>query len=201
MTVDLGPLPLPTEHDMVWAYRLWNALTLSDGGGAWDMHGVGRYRRTGIEELTLTEIHADKEPDQLGVTMWNKHDWICVLAYSIDWEIVSDEVQVADNDVLGVEDMGEPAIEDIGKSHVCDCAMIYSLQGPHTDALRLTVGDDGVCLNRECDKTLPAPFRGVLNVVDDRAMLARLDAQDIMKAMADEYPEPPQEILTIGEEE
>ena len=211
---DLGPLPPPHEKDAQWAWRLWHTLQISDEahgiqGGIWDMPGVGRYRRTGINELTLTEIHATMEPDNLGVTVWNKHDWICILAQAIGWDVVSDQVKKADQDVLPADE-DEPALEHIGKVFACPCGMIYSLRGPHSDVLRLKVSDDGSCLNPNCTIILPYPHAGVLNAVDDGAVIAKHEAQDLLdiamdeeeyQPQPDEYPAPPEEVRTEGSQE
>lgn len=193
--LDLGILPPPTEKDAMWAWRLWNTLKIASTGGAfhgldneggiWDMPGVGRFRRTGPTELTLTEIHASPEPNATGITMWNKHDWICLLAHSIDWVVITDRVQKADEDVV-LSGRDEPQLQDIGKIHVCPCGMIYSLLGPDPEGLRIKVSGDGDCLNPQCDIVVPLPHAGVLNSVNDRAVIAKMEAQEMIAISYDE---------------
>jgi len=200
MELDLGALPPPTEKDAMWAWRLWNTLAIAstDGafhgldrdGGIWDMPGVGRFRRTGPTELTLTEIHASQEPDALGITMWNKHDWIVLLGHSIDWVVITDRVQKADDDIVS-PDRDEPQLVDIGKIHVCPCGMIYSLLGPDPEGLRIKVSSEGNCLNPHCDIVVPMPFAGVLNSVNERAVIAKMEAQEMIAIAYDEDEGPP----------
>lgn len=201
--IDLGPLPPPVEQDLIWANRLWNALRLEEtDGGIWDFPTVGRYQRTGGNELTLIEIHASNKPDQIGASLWNKHDWVCLLAYAIGWEVVSDQVRKADTIVVDGE-ANEPNLEDIGSVMVCDCGLIYSLQGSHTTNLRLNISESGECLNSNCQTILPEQHRGVLNVVDDSVLMAKMDAQEQLAIAIDEddYPLPPVEVLTESRSE
>jgi hypothetical protein len=212
--LDLGPLPMPSEEDATWAWRLWNSLqiggeTLGVEGGIWDMPNVGRYRRTGQTELTLTEIHADMMPDRLGISVWHKHDWIRVLADTIGWHVVGDQVEKADSDSLAIEE-NEPRMEHIGKVWACPCGMVYTLLGAGTTEPRLKVGENGDCINTTCDITIPHPHAGVLNVVNDTAVIAKMEAQELLSIARDEdeYPAPPMDahfvesdIPPISEEE
>jgi len=198
--LDLGNLPPPNQQDVMWAWRLWNTLAIknADGafrgldsdGGIWDMPGVGRYRRTGVTELTLTEIHAEQEANELGITMWNRHDWIRLLADQIGWYVVSDRVQKADNDVVS-PDVDEPPLAHIGAVHLCPCGMIYSLLGKDPNALRMKVASDGDCLNPNCNIVIPYPHAGVLNTIDDRAVIAKMQVQDILDVYDEEEGEIP----------
>ena len=201
---DIGPLPPPQNHDAEWAWRLWNSLQIAspDGtiaGGVWDMPGVGRYRRTGPMHLTLTEIHSSMEPDRLGVTVWNKHDWVCLLAEAIGWEIISDQVQKADT--AEPHDPEEPELEHIGKAFACPCGLVYSLHGADSGFTRFSVGSEGHCLNTTCDIVLPYPHAGRLNVVDDSALLAKMEAQEQISIAVDEdeYPAPPDDPIIIND--
>ena len=93
------------------------------------MPGVGRFRRTDVQELTLTEIHASNEPNALGITVWNRLDWIILLAAQIGWVVVTDRVQKADEEEVSA-DQDEPPTHHLGAVYACDCGMIYSLLGP-----------------------------------------------------------------------
>tara|TARA_R110002110_G_scaffold61609_14_gene172686 strand:- start:1171 stop:1980 length:810 start_codon:yes stop_codon:yes gene_type:complete len=196
---DIGPLPPPQAHDAEWAWRLWNSLHIE--GGIWDMPGVGRYRRTGPTELTLTEIHASMEPDRLGVNVWNKHDWVCLLAETVGWVVVGDQVEKADTQ--DAYDPEEPELEHIGKAFACPCGLVYSLHGVDAGFTRYSVGDDGYCLNTNCDIVLPYPHAGRLNVVDDTALLAKMEAQEQISIAVDEdeYPAPPDDPIDLSVEE
>jgi len=212
--LDIGPLPLPTQEDATWAIRLWQSLVVGDEergivGGIWDMPNVGRYRRTGERELTLTEIHADMLPDKIGVSVWHKHDWIRYLADQIGWFVVSDRVETADMEKMAIEEH-EPRIEHIGKVWACPCGMIYSLLGENAGETRVLVSPTGDCLNPNCDIIIPHPHAGVLNVVNDTAVLAKMQAQEMLAIAQDEdeYPAPPieaafaqQDLFTESEEE
>jgi len=188
------PLPPPDERDAEWAFRLWSTLVVQDerrSGGVWDMPGVGRYRRMAPDRLTLVEIHGDAmEPDALGVSLMDKHDWISLLGAFIGWTVDA-EVEV----IKAMEDAanaGEPALEHIGKVAVCpSCSLIYTLHGPQAGE-RLFIGEEGECLNRNCEEILPEPFRGVLSVVDDRAAIAKMEAEEMLRIAIDEdeYPVP-----------
>ena len=188
------PLPPPDEQDARWALRLWSTLVIDgeqQAGGVWDMPGVGRYRRMAADRLTLVEIHGDvMQPDALGIALMDKHDWISLLGAFIGWTVDA-EVEV----IKAIEDAqnaGEPALEDIGKVVVCPtCSLIYTLHGPHAGE-RLFVDEEGTCLNRDCDDVLPEPFRGVLCVVDDRAAIAKMEAEEMIRIAIDEdeYPVP-----------
>jgi len=212
--LDIGPLPLPSQEDATWAMRLWSSLVVSDEtvgitGGVWDMPNVGRYRRTGERELTLTEIHADMLPDKIGVSVWHKHDWIRYLADQIGWFVVSDRVETADMDKMAIEEH-EPRIEHIGKVWACQCGMVYTLLGATSGETRVLLPASGDCLNPNCDITIPYPHAGVLNVVNDSAVIAKMEAKDLLAIALDEdeYPAPPieaafaqQELFTESEEE
>lgn len=194
---DFGPLPPPTETDANWANRTWSSLTirverLGIEGGSWDMPSVGRYRRTGPQELTLTEIHGSRQPDHIGVTMWNKHDWICFLAEAIGWVIIDDKVETADEEEVP-RDRDEAPIEHIGKVFACECGMVYTILGPQSGETRFLVPSDGDCLNPSCNIVIPHPHAGVLNTVNDTAVIAKHDAQELLKIAIDEdeYPAPP----------
>ena len=189
------PLPDPANEDFRWAERLWNTLVIADEtegrmGGTWDMPSVGRYVRTGINELTFTEIHGDMtQPDQLGIMLFDKHDWIVRLAEGIGWTI-RDEVQKADltEDHF---DPAEPPIENIGMVHVCKCGLIYTIRGSDCNE-RVLVGEDGICLNTQCDEPLPPNHVGVFNHLNDSALIAKMEAQERMIAMDEgDYPAPP----------
>lgn len=197
--VDIGPLPAPSEQDTNWAWRLWNTLQKADeqenkAGGVWDMPNVGRYRRTGDTQLTLTEIHGDMLPDRAGVSLWHKHDWIRLLADKIGWFVVNDGVLLADNNPLPSEE-DEPRLEHIGKVWACPCGMVYTLLSDSTQELRIKVAESGDCLNPTCDIIIPHPHAGVLNVVNDTAVLAKMEANNLIKVAQDEdeYPIPPME--------
>mgnify|MGYP006407812917 CR=1 FL=1 len=191
--LDLGHLPPPVDEDAHWAWRLWNSLQIADEalaieGGSWDMPGVGRYHRTGLLEITLSEIHAPMEPDRLGITVWNKVDWITLLGNAIGWVVVTDQVRTADQEP--VDDGDEPALEHIGKVFACPCGMIYSLRGPGGGLLRLKVSEEGNCLNPNCNILIPLPHAGVLNAVDDGAIIAKQEAEEMIAIALDEddYP-------------
>lgn len=207
--LDLGNLPPPNDQDIMWAWRLWNTLSIksTDGafhglnseGGIWDMPGVGRYRRTGATELTLTEIHASQDTNELGITMWNRHDWIVLLAHQIGWVIISDQVQKADTEEVS-PDQDEPPLAHIGNVYACPCGMIYSLLGADPDRLRIKVNDDGGCLNPQCDVLVPYPHAGVLNSVDDRAVIAKMQVQETLVSYDEEEGAIPIPIPVNGDE-
>ena len=195
--VDIGALPQPSEDDFIWAHRLWNTLVVSDEtqgvlGGVWDMPNVGRYRRTGVAELTLIEIHGNMAADRFGITLWHKHDWIRLLADRIGWFVHSDKVEKADFNEEA-QDQDEPALEDIGRVFACGCGMVYTLLDNTAQETRLKVPDDGLCLNPNCDLIIPAPHAGVLNAVNDTAVIAKMQAQEYIEIAIDEdeYPAPP----------
>lgn len=193
--LDLGPLPMPNDQDAMWAWKLWNALQIpieKDGafsafdreGGTWDMPGVGRFQRTGSEELTLTEIHADMAQDSMGVTVWHKRDWIVVLGQLIGWRVVIDRVQKADEEPI--TPAPEAPLEHIGKTHVCPCGMIYTLLPAQSSELRVKLNDDGDCLNPHCDIVVPLPWASYMCVVNDTAVIAKQEAQAQMELSHDE---------------
>lgn len=195
MRLDTGPLPMPNEQDSMWAWRLWNALQIpieKEGafhgfdreGGTWDMPGVGRFQRTGHEELTLIEIHANMEPDATGVSVWHKRDWIVILGQTIGWNVIIDRVQKADEDPI--TPAPEPPLEHIGKSHVCPCGMIYTLLPASSSELRVKLNEDGDCLNPHCDIVVPLPFASYMCVVNDSAVIAKQEAQAQIKLAFDE---------------
>jgi hypothetical protein len=198
--LDLGPLPPPTDQDTMWAWRLWNTLAIKsdDGafhglnteGGIWDMPGVGRFRRTDATELTLTEIHAEQEPNRLGISVWNRLDWIVLLGAQIGWVVITDQVQKADNEEVS-PDRDEPPMQHRGSVYACECGMAYSLLGPDPSGLRVKVSSDGDCLNPNCNIVVPYPHAGVLNSVDDRAVIAKMQAQEMIAIAHDEDEGPP----------
>ena len=154
------------------------------------MPGVGRYRRTGENEMTLTEIHAPMHADRLGITIWHKHDWLCLLAEGVGWSMISDQVEKADSDPITEEH--EPKLEHIGKVFACECGMVYTLRGPDVDIVRMLVSEEGNCLNPICNIIIPLPHAGVLNEVNESAVIAKQEAQEML-AIAfdeDEYPVP-----------
>lgn len=183
MELDIGDFNPPSEHDLIWAWKLWNSLRGPDDsfeGGIWDMPAVGRYIKTGDSELTLTEIHGQQDTE-----MWHKHDWIILLGQELGWDIITNKVQVIDSEPHH-PDMANPKIEDIGKVHACPCGMIYTLLGPNTGELRHKVADDGNCLNPICDIIVPKPFAGVLCVANDSAVIAKAEAQEMLFIAQDE---------------
>lgn len=200
-------LPPPSEQDAEWAYRLWNTLIVQHeeegiAGGVWDMPGVGRYRRTGMQEMTLTEVHGDMmSPDHLGVTLFDKHDWIVQLGHAVGWRVVT-RVEVADTNTE--PDAFEPALEDIGRAWVCPgCSLIYTLAPPTYESERYVTPEDGSCLNTNCEgHLLPLAHRGVLNVVDETAMLAKMAMEEQVRLMADEEDDLPGEVVEsiLGDE-
>jgi len=204
------PLPPPTNEDFNWANRLWNTLVIADEaqgrqGGTWDMPSVGRYVRTGLNELTFTEIHGDMTaPDRLGITLFEKHDWICALADGIGW-VVYDEVRKADLEESDF-DPAEPPIEHIGMAHVCDCSLIYTVRGQDCNE-RVLVGEEGGCLNPQCAGLLPEVHRGVFNHIDETALIAKMEALERLIAIDEgDLPAPPIPIdpsgqMTLFEEE
>jgi len=211
--VSIGPLPEPSEEDHIWAWRLWNTLQIGveeQGlvGGVWDMPNVGRYRRTGEREMTLVEIHADMMPDQLGVSVWHKHDWIRLLADRIGWYVISDRVEKADSDILPPQE-DQPRLEHIGKVWACPCGMVYTLLPDDSPELRIKVPENGDCLNPNCDITIPYPHAGILNAINDTAVIAKMQAEEMIGIARDEdeYPAPPMEPPVVenttndGEEE
>mgnify|MGYP003992244479 CR=1 FL=1 len=201
MKLDIGDYNPPTEHDIIWAWKLWNSLRLPDasfGGGVWDMPTVGRYIRTGEAQLTLTEIHGQQDSE-----MWNKHDWIILLGQALDWEIITDKVEIIDTEPHH-PDMANPKLEDIGKVHACPCGMTYTLLGANTGELRLMVNEEGNCLNPICNIVIPKPFAGVLSVANDAAVIAKAEAQEMLFISQDEDETPlPIEIVfpVVSEEE
>ena len=65
-------------------------------------------------------------------------------------------------------------------------------------------------MNPNCDIIIPHPHAGVLNVVNDTAVLAKMQAQEMLSIAQDEdeYPAPPieavfaqQDLFTESEEE
>tara|TARA_R110000851_G_scaffold220568_2_gene373345 strand:+ start:13621 stop:14340 length:720 start_codon:yes stop_codon:yes gene_type:complete len=186
--LDLGILPQPTEKDAMWAWRLWNTLQIpsshldDDGeirlGGIWDMPGVGRFIRTDVTQMTLTEIHAELDDDDMGVSVWNKRDWIVLLGQGIGWDVVTDRVLKADNEVL--TPAAEPPLQHIGKIHVCPCGMIYSLLPSGSSDLRIKLNEDGDCLNPNCDIVVPLPWASYMCVINDSAVIAKQEAQEQM---------------------
>jgi hypothetical protein len=92
----------------------------------------------------------------------------------------------------------------------CQCGMVYTLLGENSGQTRVLVPPTGECLNTNCDIIIPYPHAGVLNVVDDTAVLAKMEAQDLLAVAVDEdeYPAPPieaaftqQDLFTESEEE
>ena len=208
--LDLGPLPPPNDQDAIWAWRLWNTLAIksTDGafhglnseGGIWDMPGVGRFRRTNATELTLTEIHASNEPNALGITVWNRLDWIILLAAQIGWVVVTDRVQKADEEEVSA-DQDEPPTHHLGAVYACDCGMIYSLLGPDPNQLRIKVNDAGDCINPNCNIIVPYPHAGVLNSIDDRAVIAKMQAQEALVSFDEEEGEIPPIPIPVDSDE
>ena len=208
--LDLGVLPPPNDQDAMWAWRLWNTLAVksNDGafhglnseGGIWDMPGVGRFRRTDVQQLTLTEIHALNEPNALGISVWNRLDWIVLLGHNIGWSVLTDRVQKADEEEVSPE-RDEPPMEHIGSVHACPCGMIYTLLGPDPQALRVKINEGGDCINPICDIVIPYPHAGVLNSLDDRAVIAKAKAQEMISIAHDEDEGPPPIPIPVDSDE
>ena len=78
--------------------------------------------------------------------------------------------------------------------------MIYSLLGADPDRLRIKVNDDGDCLNPQCDVIVPYPHAGVLNSVDDRAVIAKMQAQEAIVSYDEEEGAIPIPIPATGDE-
>ena len=193
-------IPDPTEKDFQWATRLWNTLVVGDEstgqqGGIWDMPMVGRYQRTGENELTFTHIMGDvMKEDILGTTLFDKHEWIKSLAQGIGWVIIDEVVNASMEEY---DDPAEPALVDIGKVWVCPgCSLIYTVRGIDCPERVLV---EGVCLNTKCGEVLPEHHRGVFNHVDDTALVAKMEATERLIAI-DEGDYPPRPIEPLGED-
>jgi len=82
------------EEEVEWALRLWNSLIVGDekdpiqSGGTWQLEGVGKYVRTALKELTLTEIHLDRHtPSEESRSLFDEHDYIATLGREIGWSV------------------------------------------------------------------------------------------------------------------
>ena len=84
------------------------------------------------------------------------------------------------------------------------------MMGPTSGETRVLLPPTGDCLNPNCDIIIPHPHAGVLNVVNDTAVIAKMEAQDLLAIALDEeeYPAPPieaafaqQDLFTESEEE
>jgi len=165
--VDLLTMPEPSAEDYEWASFLWNGLARD---GVWVLPGVGRYKRTGPQEITLFELHSSKPAvDELGNSVYDRHEWISTLANSIGWSMFIEIERAFDEDGA----MNIPN-DMIGRAYACKnhCGTIVRVEPPMPGIAFIQVNELGDCPS--CNER--GSFEEVIGmhvVVDDRGFQMR----------------------------
>jgi hypothetical protein len=157
-------MPPPNQEDVEWAYYLWNSLAV--GEGKWTLPNVGAYIRTGNKELTLTEIHFSKPPkNNFGLSVFDNHHWIMVLADNIGWEI-KERVVIA-TDTEGVVNIPD---ELIGSVSMCAerCGAVFRVEELSPSKQYVKIEDDLRCPCCSRELAVEPILKSVHIVLDDR---------------------------------
>jgi len=137
------------EDEIKFALRLWDSLIPN---GEWLLPNVGKYIKTGTEELTLTEMHQatlqkaaiiSNKASINGRSLFDHHDFICYLGKEVGWEIKT-EIEKA-YDYKG-EEMNIP-LDRIGDVAVCskNCGLVIRIEPATPWKIFQQIDEQGVC--------------------------------------------------------
>tara|TARA_R110002050_G_scaffold5844_25_gene25186 strand:- start:56 stop:559 length:504 start_codon:yes stop_codon:yes gene_type:complete len=151
-----------SEDEVIWAIRTFTSLRI---GGRWHVNGVGVYERTGVDELTLVEIHQGKPKilDYNEMSLFESHDHLQLLAEELGWKMIQSVEKAWDYDgkLMNIPD------ELIGRAAVCDadCGVIVRVEPAESGTVHALI-EDGICPYCN-EKGFTKKWNDVWVVVDD----------------------------------
>ena len=164
------------QDEVEWCLRLWNSLRVRNEdtpGGMWTLEGIGKYERTGLQAMTLVEIHIDRPTKNEESSLFDHHDYLATLGREIGWEIDA-EVRKAHT----FEESFSIPEDRIGDVAICSqkCGTVARIEPLAVDQQYYKL-NDGIC--PVCGKKgFAKSWHDLHVVIDDRGAALRSQRQE-----------------------